>query len=66
MIKAVTIYKKIGRLRQVIRAEGSPEVQDAWDALEPHVYVFMNGGVQDGACGENAKDRGGPSDVGQP
>jgi hypothetical protein len=65
MIKAVTIYKKIGRLRTAIRAEGSPAIQDAWDALEPYVSVFLNGGVQGGTGRENAEDRGGSGDVGQ-
>lgn len=43
MIKAVTIYNKIDRLRKAIRREGTPAVQDAWDNLEPYVSTFMNG-----------------------
>ena len=65
MIKAVTVYNKIVRLRKAIRAEGSPAVQNAWDALEPYVSVFLNGGVQGGTGGENAEDRAGSSDMGQ-
>jgi len=42
MIKAVTIYNKINRLRRVIREEGSPRVQAAWDDIEPHVSAFIN------------------------
>ena len=41
MIKAVTIYNKINRLRKAIREEGSPKVQAAWDEVEPHVSVFF-------------------------
>lgn len=42
MIKAVTIYNKINRLRRAIREEGSPKVQAAWDEMEPHVAAFFN------------------------
>lgn len=42
MIKAVTIYNKINRLRRAIREEGSPKVQAAWDEMEPHVSAFFN------------------------
>ena len=45
MIKAVTIYNKIDRLRKAIRREGTPAVQEAWDNLEPYVSTFMNGGA---------------------
>jgi hypothetical protein len=41
MIKAITIYNYIGRLRKAIRAEGTPAIQEAWDKLEPHVSVFL-------------------------
>ena len=43
MIRAVTIYNYIGRLRKAIRAEGTPAIQEAWDKLEPHVSVFFSG-----------------------
>lgn len=66
MIKAVTIYNKIGRLRRAIRSEGSPSIQEAWDNLEPYVSVFMNGGVQDGAVRKNDPDQAGSGDVGKP
>ena len=65
MIKAVTIYNKIGRLRKSIRAEGTPAIQDAWDAIEPYVSVFLSGGVQGGTGGKNAEDRTGSGDVGK-
>lgn len=42
MIKAVTIYNKIERLRRAIRREGTPTVQEAWDQLEPHISIFLN------------------------
>jgi hypothetical protein len=43
VIKAITIYNYIGRLRKAIRAEGTPAIQEAWENLEPHVSVFFNG-----------------------
>jgi len=43
VIKAITIYNYIGRLRKAIRAEGTPAIQESWDKLEPHVSVFFNG-----------------------
>jgi hypothetical protein len=66
MIRAVTIYNKIDRLRKAIRREGTPAIQDAWDNLEPYVSTFMNGVAPDGAHRENAENRSGPSDVGKP
>jgi hypothetical protein len=42
MIKPITIYKYIERLRKVIRSEGTPAIQEAWDKLEPHVSIFIN------------------------
>jgi hypothetical protein len=47
MIRAVTIYNNIDRLRKAIRREGTPAVQDAWDSLEPYVSTFMNGAADD-------------------
>lgn len=47
MIKAVTIYNKINRLRRAIQEEGSPKVQAAWDEIEPHVSAFINSGDVD-------------------
>jgi hypothetical protein len=41
MIKAITIYQYIERLRKAIRAEGTPAIQEAWDKMEPHVSVFL-------------------------
>ena len=41
MIKPITIYKYIERLRKAIRQEGTPAIQETWDKLEPHVSVFM-------------------------
>ena len=42
MIKPITIYKYIERLRKTIRSEGTPAIQEAWDKLEPHVSIFIN------------------------
>ena len=56
MIKAVTIYNKIDRLRKAIRREGTPAIQEAWDQIEPHVSTFMNG-VPNGPLREDAEDR---------
>jgi CHASE3 domain sensor protein len=41
MIKPITIYKYIERLRKAIRSEGTPAIQEAWDKLEPQVSVFF-------------------------
>jgi hypothetical protein len=41
MIKTIKIYRYIERLRKVIRAEGTPAIQEAWDKMEPHVSVFL-------------------------
>lgn len=40
-IRAIRIYNYIDRLRKVIRREGTPAVQEAWDKLEPHVSIFL-------------------------
>lgn len=64
MIKAVTIYNKIDRLRKAIRREGTPAVQKCWDDLEPHISIFLNAGGLCGTARENAKDDGGSGDVG--
>lgn len=58
MIKAVTIYNKIGRLRRAIMEEGTPKIQDAWSNLEPHVSIFMNaeGHDKSGALDTKAPD----------
>lgn len=65
MIKAVTIYNKIERLRRAIRREGTPAIQDAWDEIEPYVGIFINGGATDGPSGKNSEDGVGPSDLGR-
>ena len=51
-IKAVTIYNKINRLRRAIQEEGSPKVQAAWDAIEPHVSAFINSDGADKPTGK--------------
>jgi len=65
MIRAVTIYNKIDRLRKAIRREGTPAVQDAWDNLEPYVSTFMNGVADDEPRRENENDRSGSVDLGK-
>lgn len=40
------MLKEIGILRMAIRAEGTPMIQQAWDAVEEHIdYAYRNGGV---------------------
>lgn len=46
-IRAVRIYNYIQRLRAAIRREGSPAIQEAWDKLEPHVAIFLQGANED-------------------
>lgn len=65
MIKAVTIYNKIGRLRRAIMAEGTPKIQEAWSNLEPHISIFMNAEGRDGTVGKDAADRGWSGDLGK-
>lgn len=64
MIKAVTIYNKIERLRKAIRREGTPAIQDSWDQLEPHVSIFLKAGGLCGTAREDAEDRGGSGNMG--
>jgi hypothetical protein len=59
MIKAVTIYNKIGRLRKAIMSEGTPKIQEAWSSLEPHVAIFMNAEGRDKSGALDTK----PSDL---
>lgn len=46
-IRAVRIYNYIQRLREAIRREGTPAVQEAWDKLEPHVSIFLQAALDD-------------------
>ena len=64
MIKAVTIYNKIERLRKAIRRGGTPAIQQCWDDLEPHVSIFLNAGGLCGTAREDAKDGAGSGDLG--
>ena len=41
-IRAVRIYNYVDRLRKLIRQQGTPEIQEAWDKLEPHVSIFIS------------------------
>ena len=35
------MYAQIQKLREAIRREGTPEIQDAWDAVEEHIdYAY--------------------------
>lgn len=36
---------QIGALRQAIRAEGTPAVQAAWDAVEEHIDYAYRAGI---------------------
>jgi len=64
MIKAITIYNKIGRLRKAIMAEGTPKIQDAWMDLEPHVSTFMNAEGRDGTARKDVQDQAGSGHMG--
>ena len=64
MIRAVTIYNKIDRLRKAIRREGTPAIQDAWDSLEPYVSTFMNSGATDGTSRKDVEDSEGSGHLG--
>ena len=64
MIKAVTIYNKVERLRKAIRREGTPAIQDSWDQLEPHISIFMNAGGLCGTARADAEDGSGSGNVG--
>ncbi len=64
MIRAVRIVNKIERVRKLIRREGTPAIQEAWDALEPHVSIFLNAEKQGGPARENEADGRGSSDLG--
>lgn len=66
MIKPSTVYRKIETLRRIIRAEGTPAIQDAWDQIEPHTSTFMNNGIRYETRRENDEDSQGSGDVGQP
>lgn len=40
--KVTKMYAEINRLRAAIRAEGTPAIQDAWDAVEEHIdFVYQ-------------------------
>lgn len=39
--KVTRMYAEIDALRKAIRAEGTPAIQDAWDAVEEHIdYAY--------------------------
>lgn len=46
-IRAVRVYNYIGRLRKLIRQQGTPDIQEAWDKLEPHVSIFLQAAAED-------------------
>lgn len=52
LIRAVRIYNYIDRLRKLIRQEGSPAIQEAWDKLEPHVSIFLQAAAEDTKKGD--------------
>lgn len=36
------MYRQVDALRHLIRAEGTPAVQEAWDAVEEHIdFVYQ-------------------------
>jgi len=43
------MYNDINRLRAAIRREGTPAIQEAWDAVEEHVdFLYRDVGVGGG------------------
>lgn len=64
MIRAVRIINKIERMRRIIRAEGTPAIQEAWDQLEPHVSIFINAERPSGPAAKDDDDRGGSGHMG--
>ncbi len=64
MIRAVTIVRKIERLRKAIRREGTPAIEEAWDQLEPHVSIFLNAERHHGTEGQNGTDGRGSGHLG--
>jgi hypothetical protein len=46
-IRQVRIYNYIDRMRKIVRQEGTPAVQEAWDKLEPHVSIFLQAAADD-------------------
>lgn len=46
-IRQVRIYNYIERMRRIVRQEGTPAVQEAWDKLEPHVSIFLHAAGDD-------------------
>lgn len=45
--KVQKMYAEINTLRALIRSEGTPGIQDAWDKVEQHID-FAYGRVSDG------------------
>ena len=46
------MYAEVNRLRSAIRAEGTPEIQDAWDAVEEWIdFAFGKNATQKDAAG---------------
>ena len=44
--KVVKMYNDINKLRSAIRREGTPAIQEAWDAVEEHVdFLYRDVGV---------------------
>jgi len=46
-IRQVRIYNYIDRMRKIVRQEGTPAIQEAWDKLEPHVSIFLQAAADD-------------------
>lgn len=37
------MYGQINTLRALIRSEGSPAIQEAWDEIEPHIdFIYVH------------------------
>lgn len=52
----VKMYAQINTLRSAILAEGTPDIQDAWDAVENHIdFVYGNPKITKTALAESRK-----------
>jgi len=41
--RVVKMFNQINTLRQLIRSEGTPSIQEAWDKVEEHIdFAYAN------------------------
>jgi len=42
-LRVVKMFNQINDLRKLIRSEGTPSIQEAWDKVEEHIdFVYAN------------------------